>query len=246
MFVTHQAVQVDRVKWLGLCQVAAHHHHAGHPEEDDIVARLHHASRVKLGEIRRLVGPAQGAEGPEARTEPGIENIGILRGTLGRGLIGARDNHRAIGQVPDRDAVAPPELARDTPVLDVFQPVVVNLLEALGDNPRAALAHGGQGQIRQGTHFHKPLLGEQRLDNLATTLTNPDAHGVRLGLDQQPLFLQIGDHGLAGSEAIQSLVGAALGVDRGVLVQDIDLRQPVTLADFVVVFVVGGGDLHRA
>jgi hypothetical protein len=34
--------------------------------------------------------------------------------------------------IPHRDAVAPPELAADAPVLDVLEPVQVNLLQRSG------------------------------------------------------------------------------------------------------------------
>ena len=225
-------------------EVRAHHHHAGHPEEQNVVACLHHRGWVELAQILRLLGPAERRERPEAGAEPGVEHVGVLGGALRRRLVGAGHHERAVGQVPDRDAVAPPELARDAPVLNVFQPVEVDLLEALGDDLGAALAHGGHGKLGEGLGLYEPLLGHQGLDHLAAALADAHAHAVRLGLHQQTLALKVGEDSLARRKALHPCVGAALLVERGVLIHDVDQRQLMALANLVVVLVVGGRDLH--
>ncbi len=81
---------------------------------------------------------------------------------------------------------------------------------------------------------------------------------------QQALGIQIGDDLLARDEAVEVgvlgrqtgvhlLVDAAVEIEglragqhEGVLVEDVQQRQVVSLADFVVVEVVGRGDLHAA
>ena len=90
------------------------------------------------------------------------------------------------------------------------------------------------------------MLGQQRLDHLAAALANAHAHAVRLGLDQQALFLQVGEDSLARGEAIHTCVGTALAVERSVLIQNANHRQAVALTHLVVILIVGRGDLHRA
>ena len=58
-------------------------------------------------------------------------------------------HRRRCRPVPHRDLVAPPELARDAPGLDVLQPVEVGLLVALGQDAGAAVADGGERRARR-------------------------------------------------------------------------------------------------
>jgi hypothetical protein len=73
------------------------------------------------------------------------------------------------------------------------------------------------------------------------------AHRVHvvLGAEQQPGRLHVGDYLAARLVAVESLVGAALGRDGGVGVEDVDLGTVVALADLEVVGVVSGRDLDR-
>lgn len=134
----------------------------------------------------------------------------------------------------------PPELARDTPIFDIFQPVEIDLLEPFGHDPHLAIAHGGNRQLGERLGADKPLLGEERLDHLATALANADIHLVRLGLNQQAFTFEIGQNRLATLEAIQPGVGAARLVDGRIGIHNIDHRQMVALADFIVILVVAG------
>ena len=52
----------------------------------------------------------------------------------------ARDIDVAVLVVPRRDAVAPPQLARDAPVLDIVQPLVVGVVQFSGTNFTSPLA----------------------------------------------------------------------------------------------------------
>lgn len=56
----HQAVQVDGVEGRLPGELDAHHDHAGHPEEEDVMARLHHAGGVEpVGGWEAVVGLVQ-------------------------------------------------------------------------------------------------------------------------------------------------------------------------------------------
>ena len=61
-----------------------------------------------------------------------------------------------------------------------------------------------------------------------------------------PIFSQIGDHALAGFEAIEAGVGSGGGGHLGVFVDDLDLGQVVALAGLEIVGVVRGRDLDDA
>ena len=94
------------------------------------------------------------------------------------------DRHVAVGAVPGRDAVAPPQLAADVPVVDVLEPVEEDLLEALGHDPGALLAHGLHGPLGHGLDVDEPLRLEARLDDVVAALAAADGHLVVLDLDQ--------------------------------------------------------------
>src|SRR3712207_7822891 len=72
----------------------------------------------------------------------GVEHVGVLlklgrAGRRPRLLLRARDEDVARPVVPGGDAVAPPELARERPVVEPGEPVLVDLLvRVLGDEAR--------------------------------------------------------------------------------------------------------------
>jgi len=76
--VADQAGQIDRVEGRFAGEMDAQHHHPGHPEEDDVVGRLHDRARIEAIEIVRLLGPAERGEGPQPRTEPRVEYVIVL------------------------------------------------------------------------------------------------------------------------------------------------------------------------
>ena len=131
------------------------HDHARDPEEDDVEAGDQHRGRQverALALERGLVGPAERRERHEAprrtrcRARPRRANRGgppcppPSRARSPPRTCAPR--RRAVGRVPGRDLVAPPELPRDAPVLDVLQPLVVDLGPLLGDEARAPVGHG--------------------------------------------------------------------------------------------------------
>src|SRR5207237_392178 len=117
--------------------------------------------------LRRIVRPAKRRERPQRRGEPGVENIfitcdearalvaveGHCAALLGRDdllldivrngvadglLLGLSDEHLAVGTVPGRDLMAPPQLARDAPGLDVLHPLEIGLLPVARHERRRA------------------------------------------------------------------------------------------------------------
>ena len=101
---------------LILHEVHGHHDHPGNPEKDDVEAGHQDIRGVEglqaLGDFR----PAQGAESPEGRTEPGVQDVVILlQLQIGGQAVFLSDfvfasSHVdvAVGVVPGRYPVAPP------------------------------------------------------------------------------------------------------------------------------------------
>src|SRR5690606_23188570 len=166
--------------------------------------------------------------------------------------------------VPGRDTVAPPQLTADAPVLDVAHPAEVHVLVLLGPELDFAAFHHGDGFLGQRLGGNVPLVGQPGLDDGAGAVALGHFQRVVVDLFQQPHGLEFGDDGLARSETVHAGIAAGqagidMGVDAavdvehlglgqhgGVLVEDVDQRQVVALAHFIVVEVVGWGDLHAA
>ena len=236
------------------------HDHAGDPEEDDVGAGDQIVGGVVVFDFG-VVGVADSVEdrdGPEPRREPGVQHILVLaqvgelqrgvaalRAGLFEGLFGGRgDDESALGQIPRRDALPPPQLTRDAPVLDVLHPVAVGVLVLFGDEADLVLHDGLRGGLGQLLHREEPLHRELRFDGHARTLRVSDV--VRVGLDllEQAGLVEILLDLAADVETVHADIHADLVVDRAVVVEDVDGLQAVFLAQHVVVHVVGRGDLQ--
>ena len=229
--------------------VQAEHHHPDDPEEQDVVAGDQHRRRVVAAQVRGVARPAERRDRPEARGEPGVEDVLVLVPALPRRrpLVRPDADHLAVGAVPDRDPVPPPELAADRPVVHVVDPVEVALLQLLRVDRRAAVAHGVAGRPGQRGDLDEPLQRQPRLDHrvAAAAMT----HGVQVGAllgDDPALRAQLLAHGLASREPVHPVEAGAAAADDGALVEDRGHRQAVPAADLEVVGVVRRRHLHRA
>ena len=150
--------------------------------------------------------------------------------------------------------MAPPQLARDAPVLDVMHPLVVGVDPLLGvELDLAGLHHAdrlGGDRFAVGArlaHRDEPLVGEHRLDDLSGALAARHGEAVLARCFQQALRLQVGHDLLARDETVEAAVGRGrVVVQRRVEVQHAEHRQSMTLADRVVVGVVRRRDLDDA
>src|SRR5210317_2037480 len=102
-----------------------------------------------------------------------------------------RDVNIAVIVIPGGYAMAPPELARNTPVLDIFHPVVISLAPVLGDKTDTTIFNGFDRRLRQWFGTHEPLIGQIGLDNHAGTITVGTFVNMVFGLDQQSLGVKI-------------------------------------------------------
>ena len=205
--------------------------------------------------------PALGGERPQRRGKPGIEHVFVLheRQLGGELVFGARrrfvfgDVYVAVRVVPRRDAVPPPQLARDAPVLQVFHPVVVGVFPVFRHELDAAAAHGVNR--RAGQFFHafsageidEPLVGEVGLNNDAAAVAVGAFQGVRFYFFQQSGAIEVSNDFVARHPAVQTAIGSGdVVVQGGVRIHQVDDFHGVPLADGVVVEVVRGGDFDAA
>ena len=218
--VAHQTMHIDglernlRAAVLMLHQMHGQHDHARHPEEDDVEAGHQHIGGVEGLQRLGLLRPAQGGEGPQARAEPGVQHVVVLaqyriaqivlRAYLG---LVAADIDVARLVIPRRNAVAPPQLAGNTPVLNVTHPGEIHVFVLLGHELDAAVFHGGNGRLGQRLGGHIPLVGQPGLDHHAGAIALGRLQAVRLDLLQQAGGVEVLDNALARLEAVQPCIG---------------------------------------
>ena len=190
LLVAHQGVDVDVVERHLLHEVQAHHHHAGDPEEDDV-----EAGDQRAGRIEALRAPASCPASPASRTATAPRRtrcrarprracsatslpVVLARPAACASASVSRDEDLAVRPVPRRDPVAPPELARDAPGLDVAHPLEVGLLPVLRHERGLAALDRRDRRLGQLGGVHVPLVGQPRLDDGVAALRV--RHGVRV------------------------------------------------------------------
>ena len=214
---------------------AAEHDHARDPEEENVEAGNQEAGRIKGVEVSARFGrdlrPAKDGDRQQARREPGVENIGLLRNLLraavgaGGGIDAGDGDLVALRAVPCGNAMAPPELARDAPVVNVLHPLEVGLLVHLRREADVLLADGCLGLVGQRLNLDEPLRREARLDRRLAAVAVAHVVDVVLDAGEQALFFQVGNDFLAGGVAVEARICAAFGVDVARVVHNVDRRQ---------------------
>ena len=245
-------MQVDCMERWFAHVLDPHHHHARDPEEYDVVAGFHHACRIEVVEVVRVVGPAQRRVRPQRRAKPCVQNIFVLSqiaiGAMGAGCRVFQFDNRliAVVAVPDGDAMPPPQLAADAPVPDVVHPVEIDLGESLRDNLGVTVRHGITRRFRQRLHPDIPLVRNYRLDDDVAPVAMPHRVVVRLDLFQKAFFFQLRDDVLARLCHALPFVWTGVAVQRAVKVHHAYGRQSVALSNLEVRGVMPWRNLQRA
>src|SRR6185312_5991257 len=96
------------------------------------------------------------------------ENVVVLLKLVAAALASRRrlardDQLTALRAMPRRNAMSPPQLARDTPVMNVAHPLEVRLGVILGNELDLASLHNFDRAIGQRLNLHEPLRREPRL-----------------------------------------------------------------------------------
>ncbi len=237
---------------MSLHEVAAEHDHARNPEEKNFVGGDQQRCRIKHCLIARLLRPSQSGEGQQAGREPGIEHVGHLLELHARTFSAgerslASDHHMfAFAAGPRRNPMAPPQLARNAPVVDVVHPVQIDRAVVVGEDRDLAILHGFACAVGERLDLDEPLLGKTRLDDGSTAVALADGERIVLRGDQESLLLQVREHTFARHEAVEASVRTRVLVHVRVLVHHINLRQIVAQARLKVVGIVCGRHFHSA
>mmetsp|Transcript_61166 Transcript_61166/g.98962 ORF Transcript_61166/g.98962 Transcript_61166/m.98962 type:complete len:611 (-) Transcript_61166:740-2572(-) len=218
------------------------------------------------------VGPAYSGEGKETRREPRVQHVLVLqhcqllprkpgRGLCQRILLRLGDHpalkllvlgHQTLlaleNGVEGRDAVSPPQLARNAPVADVAEPVMPLPLVLCRQDREAPIFDTLQSVRRHLLAVDPPLRLQHRLDNVLGARRHAQPHaGVGLGAFEEPLLSQLLDDLKPGLEAVHIVVlFAARCVERAVVVEDVDEFELVLLTRHKIVGVVRGRHLDSA
>ena len=252
--VAHQAVHIDLLEGHLIGELQGHHDHPGDPEEDDIETGHQHIGGMEGAQGIGVFRPAKGREGPQGGAEPGVQNVIVLaqrcvtKIVFGADLfLAAAHIDIAVGVIPGRNAVAPPELPGNTPVLQVAHPGEIHVLVVLGHELDVAIFHRGNGRLGQLFHGHEPLVGQVGFDDNAGAVASGHLQGVVSDFFQQAKGVQIVHDFLAGIHAVQAAIGLRhFFIEGRIRSQDVDHRQVMTLAHFIVVEVMGGGNFYAA
>ena len=203
-------------------------------------------------ELLGMLRPTLRGEGPQLGAEPGVQHVLVLM-DVGAAALGADVHVLHAGVLPAAllaiehgDTVAPPELARDAPVLEVLHPGGVGVGPAGRVEGHAAVAHGVERGPLELVHGDEPLLGEPGLERLVAAVAVHDGVVVLVHVVKKAVFLEPGEDGLAALVARHAGELAIALHNDGVLVEDVNLGQVVGLAHGVVVGVVGRRDLDEA
>ena len=96
------------------------------------------------------------------------------------------DEHLPIRTCPGRNAVPPPELARDAPGLDIAHPLEIGLRPVLRREFRLAALDGVDSRLRKSLGVDVPLVGQIGLDHHPGPVAERLRDELVLNLPEQP------------------------------------------------------------
>ena len=122
----------------------------------------------------------------------------------------------------------------------------IRLVEALRHKGQISVFNSLDSRLCHLLHLYEPLLLDHGLNGGATAVVGSYIMDMVYHLHQQTLLLQFLYHDLAGLVAIHACVLAAVLIDGCIVVQNIDLRQVMTLSYLEIVGVMCRGNLYYA
>src|ERR1019366_5836485 len=101
-----------------------------------------------------------------------------------RGRLARHNDFAAVLAVPRRNAMAPPQLARDAPIVNVAHPLEISLGVILGNELDLPVFDRFDGAIGERLNLHEPLRREPRLDDGLAAIALAQRDNVILRADQ--------------------------------------------------------------
>jgi len=140
--------------------------------------------------------------------------------------------------------MAPPQLARDAPVLDVAHPFEVGLRPVLRHEANTTILDGRNRRRGERLDAHEPLIGQIGFDHGLRTIAARDHQLVLVDAGDEACRVEFGDDALAGFEPIETPKALRNLVIQGRIGREhVDHRQIVALTDGIIVEIVGWRDL---
>jgi hypothetical protein len=152
-----------RILSMPVHEVASEHDHARDPKEQNLVGRDQQRCGIKHRLVARLIRPAERRERQQSGGEPGVQHVRDLlrlRSAAFRttGWRRARNDHfLARAARPRRNAMSPPQLPRDAPVVNVVHPVQINRAVVLRDDRDFVCLDRLARAIGERFDLHEPL-----------------------------------------------------------------------------------------
>ena len=260
-FVPNDTGQVDIPERFFSFEFISGHNHTGNPEEEDVGGRNQIVGRVVVFDLF-VVGAVDAVEdrdGPQPRREPRVEDVGILpqigdcerivaallTGELQRLFGSFGYDIPAFGQVVGRNLLSPPELTRDTPVLDVLHPVAVGVFEFCRDESDIILHDRLKRRAGKLLHLQEPLHREFGLDYGIGSFRIAHFVGVGFGLFEQACRIEVFLDLIPYVETVHAGILLSVFVQRTVVIEDVDRLESVFFTQHVVVDVVGGSNFQN-
>ena len=140
--------------------------------------------------------------------------------------------------------MSPPQLAADTPVLDIFQPVLVRVLIFGRIELQFIIHYRRQSHVGKVLHLQEPLHGKLRFDGHIGTFGETYLVGIGFHFFQQSGSSQVLLNLLAHIETVHADIQAGSFTKRSVIIEDVDARQVILFTQHVVVHIMGRGYLQ--
>ena len=144
-------------------------------------------------------------------------------------------------------AMSPPQLARNTPVLNLLQPIAIDGDVLCRIKLDLSFKYRGQGDVGKVLHREEPLLAEARLySGVLVTLRVAHLIVVILHLLHQVGLLQINGNLPTHLHAVHTHVEPCSFGERTVRIENVDGLEVVCFTQGIVVHVVSRGHLQTA
>ena len=144
-------------------------------------------------------------------------------------------------------AMSPPQLARNTPVLNLLQPIAIDGDVLCRIKLDLSFKYRGQGDVGKVLHRKEPLLAEARLySGVLVTLRVAHLIVVILHLLHQVGLLQINGNLPTHLHAVHTHVEPCSFGERTVRIENVDGLEVVCFTQGIVVHVVSRGHLQTA
>ena len=134
--------------------------------------------------------------------------------------------------------MTPPELAANTPVLDVLQPVAIGVLILLRIELNIIVHYWREGDVCKVLHLEEPLCRELWLNRHIGTLREAHLIIIVLNLLHQTSILKIDRNLLAHVHTVHAYIETSSFADSTVVVEDVDGFQTMLQTESVVVDIV--------